>query len=599
MEVKQRDMLDVVRQSTESFAAGTISEKLLRDLEGRDIIFLGEIHYLQEQWLFLSDLIEALYPRGFRFFAFEGPSALSWMIDDYVTGRMSSLADESLKRMCPIFDVVRAYNSKFEPQDMIHVGFCDVSFINCFLKSLGGAIKIIGSEQLSQISSSLLSVEPSEIDNVATLSIFRKSLEGIQGSLEPLWFERLISLVDYEIKRVSLLKPCTMETRESLIYDRCRDLLKQAPQGKILFNMGMVHAKKSNMLGRLLDNNVCRMFIAAPDLDSSRIFSLAAVPINVSTAYNELLAKLINLFTVKKCQNLESDKKSCEEDSATQEDVSTLMAKMFHDGLCYLHLGADEFNRRLLFFRPPLAANDEEKWFLGRDYDGLVFFSNGSLLSALKEPSFKKQFESSIDRNGYMVENIVDLFLADQCNDALDYMHEIPGESIKQMHATRNGPEDIVGTSESSGYSIANQILSRFHCQHSIKRLGLNEYMLRNAQRAAVRISRENRFLGGCWAKIFFGAKVPHVHIHDLWIDDSLHGLSHPSCAQGYQAYCLQLVEKKAKEAGCAYACLESLDFSKDFYLSHGYEPFAIDEQCVQKSDGIFLKKYFLEKKLV
>ena len=75
------------------------------------------------------------------------------------------------------------------------------------------------------------------------------------------------------------------------------------------------------------------------------------------------------------------------------------------------------------------------------------------------------------------------------------------------------------------------------------------------------------------------------LYIDVLWVKEEFR-------KQGYGSLLLNEVEKIAKEKGCKLIHLDTFDFQgKDFYIKHGYEIFAVLDDCPIEHKRYYMKK--------
>lgn len=74
------------------------------------------------------------------------------------------------------------------------------------------------------------------------------------------------------------------------------------------------------------------------------------------------------------------------------------------------------------------------------------------------------------------------------------------------------------------------------------------------------------------------------MFISVLFVDERYRG-------KGLGTWLLTHVEEKAKSLGIKLAHLDTFDFSKDFYLTQGYEVFGVLDDCPKGHKRYYLKK--------
>ncbi|KGP71932.1 GNAT family N-acetyltransferase [Pontibacillus yanchengensis] len=114
----------------------------------------------------------------------------------------------------------------------------------------------------------------------------------------------------------------------------------------------------------------------------------------------------------------------------------------------------------------------------------------------------------------------------------------------------------------------------------------LPEEVKHPVQHTSFIIRDENgEILGGITGKIFWY----HLHIHNLWVDQSIRG-------DGYGEKLLHHIEEVAKENQCSLIQLDSFSFqAPDFYQKYGYEVVGIIDEFPTKEHS----QYYLVKRLV
>jgi len=269
---------------------GGVPEVLVETLADTSVLLLGETHYVDSHQAFMVALMARLAPTGFRSIVHEGVAASSWIVEDYVSGRLERLPAFVAELDGPWLEGLRALNATLPESDRVTVGYFDMNHASDdFSLSLEIAIVAVGKERGLEASAALAGLRDGSLGPQAKdgsyakdrLESFRAGLPGLlPAGLGEAWLARLDDLTAYELRSAPIRAAWSDEARERLILDRCLAFLDRARAGggRLVINAGMNHTQKTMVLNGPKSDNLRRLLDARPDT-SGRVLSVAAAPI--------------------------------------------------------------------------------------------------------------------------------------------------------------------------------------------------------------------------------------------------------------------------------------------------------------------------------
>jgi hypothetical protein len=241
---------NVIEKDKLQFSYNNIPDGLTKILSKKDIVMLGENHYIQQHQEFVASLVSALHGCGYRLFVNELMHAYSWCVEDFVLGIIDQIPEEIMFFDYDYLKKIREYNSKLADNEKIKVKYIDVNhWKNNFIRSISFMEKYINTygifdkikeknlesndyyNNLNRLLSELLDHE-------------KKYCRKFTGE----WFDRIKDIIEIEIisfeQRKNDYNPCEREKIMIKLCERCI-----SDKRKTIINCGSNHTQKKYFSG--------------------------------------------------------------------------------------------------------------------------------------------------------------------------------------------------------------------------------------------------------------------------------------------------------------------------------------------------------------
>lgn len=248
--IRLKNLQTALEQSSSEFASHQLPANLLDSLGTKQVLVLGETHYVQEHQELVSKLVQQLHPAGYRVFLNEGMHALSWIAEDYALGLYDqvppSLAmfDQYWLREIRDYNLTLPADKRitFQLIDMNHwpdVFYTSVSLITQHLKTGGFFDELLSTDILSPDYGMALENALSKLQ--ANSSYYR-----ILWSDK--WVDRISEMLTVELVSLGIRNQWSSAKREELMISLFTQRAEEAA-GKVIVNCGMNHGQKKYFPG--------------------------------------------------------------------------------------------------------------------------------------------------------------------------------------------------------------------------------------------------------------------------------------------------------------------------------------------------------------
>jgi len=257
-DVSREEIEAVVQEDAIAFDPQMIPGDIADELAAYDVVFLGEVHNLQNQADLIGALATALQPQGFRHILLECFHAFDWMINAYALGEDISLHPYVERYYGSVLEDVRALNMHLPPEERIQVHAID---INHDAGALGVSLQALAatlpdSQVLETLALELLERDPDAQTSV--LEAFRDQLEERESEWADRWgaewVDQIAVMIDVQLDSIVIKQRWNSDyhgahrLREAVICSLVDDLLLRA-EGGTLINMGFNHAQLTPLRG--------------------------------------------------------------------------------------------------------------------------------------------------------------------------------------------------------------------------------------------------------------------------------------------------------------------------------------------------------------
>ncbi len=245
-----KEVQRLVERDLVRFTPTELPNEIIEASVDATILMIGETHYVQEHHEFVLTILEGVQSTGYRVVANELSQAMSWMAEDYVTGKLDDIPNYIRFFNNHVLEELRENNKgKDEP---IVLKFFDANQKGAFPFSLDEITKVLGQDPLLNIVDGIL------VDSEKYL----KKLEELDQELTEnsnvyinkwgaLWFDRILEMTKVEINSIAWRKSNQGLIREGIMRDNL-DRIKDEYQ-KVVVNCGMYHAQKSTHMGESIN----------------------------------------------------------------------------------------------------------------------------------------------------------------------------------------------------------------------------------------------------------------------------------------------------------------------------------------------------------
>ncbi len=260
-----------------------IPDSLVASAASRDIVFIGERHYVLEHVRFSIEFVKRLHAEGFRVFAFENFHALSPIYDDYVRLKRDSYPSGVGTHMHEYLEAFRAFNQTLPEGERIHVLAFDV---NHGIYAYWTLIEDSALYRASPLFAELLALPnrcwdygyPDSIERIA--SALESEEAAYRASFGDEGYAALVELTACERKSHLYRTDRSSMVREDAITENIEALI--ARYGKVIVGMGSAHAEKK-AFWKNGDNQGLWVGVRLQAKYGSRLWSGCFLPIRGST----------------------------------------------------------------------------------------------------------------------------------------------------------------------------------------------------------------------------------------------------------------------------------------------------------------------------
>lgn len=240
----------VVEDNLVVFPETEIPLALASLIESKQIIVLGETHYVEEHHAYISLLLDQYGPEGLCFIN-EFSNAYNWMVEDYLAGAIQHVPYTIRLINQTWLEKLREINLSAETGTPVKFYFMDVNqWKDDFKTSIRESEKILGEQSIFAL------IKILDVDRNAYLY----ELEDLKEMLEiqelkyreewgEKWYKRYLDLISLELESCRYRRSPDETMRELFMLDMIQNTLSKEPQLKALINCEMYHAQKETMMG--------------------------------------------------------------------------------------------------------------------------------------------------------------------------------------------------------------------------------------------------------------------------------------------------------------------------------------------------------------
>jgi erythromycin esterase-like protein len=238
-----------------TFAPGTVPDALVEYLSPRRVVLLGETHYAQEHQELVLKLLERLHPHGLRWFAQEMSHAYGWIVEDYVLLEREDYPNAVRRMDQHWIEGLRRFNRSLEPEDRIRFRYIDMNHAPDGLTvSLWWMVRgTTAGQEIYPVVEQVLETIPESEEYVTALDRLSSRLveeaDTLSQRLGNVWYERLVDLVEIEIRSLPIRARRDVQARERIMIDLSMQIIDAADAEGVGINVGMYHAQKRRYMG--------------------------------------------------------------------------------------------------------------------------------------------------------------------------------------------------------------------------------------------------------------------------------------------------------------------------------------------------------------
>ena len=246
---------DALDTGVVTFEPGTVPDALVDHLAPHRVVLLGETHYVQEHHELVLELLERLHPHGLRWFAQEMSHSLGWIVEDYVLWQRDDYPNAVRPMDEHWIEGLRRLNRTLEPDDRIRFRYIDMNYaLDGFTVSLWWMVRgTPAGQDIYQVVEQVLETRPGTEEYVHALDRLSGRLvedaDTLSQRLGTVWYERLVELVEIEIRSLPIRAQHDVHSREQIMIDLSMRMIDAANGETVGINVGMYHAQKRRYMG--------------------------------------------------------------------------------------------------------------------------------------------------------------------------------------------------------------------------------------------------------------------------------------------------------------------------------------------------------------
>ncbi|MBN2555258.1 MAG: hypothetical protein JXA97_04900 [Anaerolineales bacterium] len=256
--VSREDLQEIVLAEAVAFDTDDFPDELGIVLATHDVVFLGEVHNLQDHADLLVSITEELQPHGFQQIFLECFQAFDWILNAYALGEDISLHPYLDRYYGTVLDRVRAINLNLPAEERIRVRAIDINHdpgaLSASLHALSPRLQEGG--ELEELALDLNTLDWNE--QAPILEAFQTWLGDHEEELTERWGQEWIAqievMIDVQMESIAIKQRWDSDyhgahrLREEIISGLVDELLSIAEGGTII-NMGFNHAQLMPLRG--------------------------------------------------------------------------------------------------------------------------------------------------------------------------------------------------------------------------------------------------------------------------------------------------------------------------------------------------------------
>jgi len=341
------------------FENGQVPPSLVASLKDKEVVLIGETHYVQEHQVFLGHLSQDLLPFGFKVIYSELMHAYGWLVEDYVLGRISHLPDTIRYFENQIIEDLRDHN--LTHHNRVFIRYVDMNhWPNNFIDSVKEMNKYLDTQNLFD---RLLEVQPDTPAYQLLLLDIQDQIKTKKVVFQAPWQRRIQDLIDVEIQSYVLrIEAYDPKKREAIMKGLIQTYMEE--DGKIIFNGGNNHTQKNHVLGPGHDYQVLGEWLN----QSYDCFSLACFPIQGYTidSFRQPVPKYFNIC------------------NQSDDHLFGPLTRGLHSHL-YISLEDQVFDRAFKTY----DRSEPMTMIPRRQFDALILYDNIHVLSSMSQFHYK------------------------------------------------------------------------------------------------------------------------------------------------------------------------------------------------------------------
>ena len=282
-DVTQIELVEVVETEAIVFQTNELPGEMIARLAEADVVFLGEVHNLQNHAELLASLAVRLQTEGFQQVLLECFHAFDWQVNAYALGENIGLNPYLSQYYGAVLDVIRSHNESLPPAERIQVHAIDINHdLNALVPSLQAyAAWLPDAAELHVLTEELASL--SQEEQTILLEQFLAWMEEHAATLQNAWgegpYRQIETMIDVQLKSIAIKQHWSSDyddahrEREAVICELVDALLEDV-DGSTLINMGFNHAQLLPLRGT--DQEWLADYLSHHSAAAGDVFSICA-----------------------------------------------------------------------------------------------------------------------------------------------------------------------------------------------------------------------------------------------------------------------------------------------------------------------------------
>lgn len=225
------------------------------------ILIFGEQHYVQEHHDFIVSQLPALSNAGYRIIFQESFHCFTWMLEDYLTGKIAELPSFILYFDEALIEGVKQFNRTADDSLKFKIIYMDMNhWTSNFLRCVEEIEKVIG---VQDVFIPIKNIPPDSDTYKQNLLALKNKIKSDSthyvDTWGPNWFTRIQEIIEGEVASYKYRISRSDEWREQVMFENIRKTIQKFPGTKYIVNTGSFHAQKQTYMGGNLDRLAKRL----------------------------------------------------------------------------------------------------------------------------------------------------------------------------------------------------------------------------------------------------------------------------------------------------------------------------------------------------